>query len=211
MKRLVCAVLCSSLMMSGCVTDPYTGEKKISKGAIGATTGAILGAAVSSKHDRGKGALIGAAVAGGAGVYMDNQEKKLRDRLQNTGVSVTRDGEQIYLNMPGSLTFQTNSSDIQGSFYSVLNSVSQVLKEFNNSNVDVTGHTDSVGDDNYNQQLSERRAWSVANYLTAQGLDASRLHVVGYGERYPVTSNDTEQGKQMNRRVEVQIKPRNQQ
>ena len=139
---------------------------------------------------------------------MDNQEKKLRDKLQNTGVSVTRDGEQIYLNMPGSLTFQTNSADIQASFYSVLNSVTQVLKEFGDTNVEVTGHTDSVGSDLHNQQLSERRAQSVSNYLVAQGVNGARLHVVGYGERYPVASNDTEQGRQMNRRVEVQIKPR---
>ena len=208
MKKIFSGVLIVSLLSSGCVTDPYTGEQKISKAAIGATTGAILGAAVSSKNDRGKGALIGAAVAGGAGAYMDNQEKKLRDKLQNTGVSVTRDGEQIYLNMPGSLTFQTNSADIQASFYSVLNSVTQVLKEFGDTNVEVTGHTDSVGSDLHNQQLSERRAQSVSNYLVAQGVNGARLHVVGYGERYPVASNDTEQGRQMNRRVEVQIKPR---
>lgn len=208
MKKIFSSILVVSLLSSGCVTDPYTGEQKISKAGIGAATGAILGAAVSSKSDRGKGAVIGAAVAGGAGAYMDNQEKKLRDKLQNTGVSVTRDGEQIYLNMPGSLTFQTNSADIQASFYSVLNSVTQVLKEFGDTNVEVTGHTDSVGSDMHNQQLSERRAQSVSNYLVAQGVNGGRFHVVGYGERYPVASNDTEQGRQMNRRVEVQIKPR---
>ncbi len=203
-KKIV-VLVASALLISACTTDPYTGQRKPSKAAIGSIAGAVMGAAVSSKHDRGKGALIGAAVGGGTGLYFDNQEKKLRQKLANTGVSVTREGKSIYLNMPGNLTFNTNSADIQSSFYDVLNSVASVLKEFKKSQVQVTGHTDSVGSSESNQSLSERRAHSVANYLIAQSIAPQRFYVSGMGETQPIASNDTPQGREQNRRVEVQI------
>lgn len=199
--------LCSSLL-AGCTTDPYTGEQKASKAAIGAVTGAIVGAAVSSKSDRKKGALIGATLGGGAGYYMDVQEKKLRDRLQGTGVSVTRmeDGN-IVLNMPGQLTFATNRSEIQPSFYDVLNSVVLVFKEFPKTAVRVAGHTDSVGSESHNLTLSQKRAQSVVSYFTSQGLPPARFQVIGYGESAPIASNDTDAGRAQNRRVEIEIVP----
>jgi len=138
---------------------------------------------------------------------MDQQETKLRQKLQGTGVSVTRQGENIILNMPGNVTFQTNSSDISSSFYEVLNSVVLVLKEYNKTLIDVNGHTDSVGSDEYNQALSERRASSVGQYLVSNGIDQMRLSTQGFGESRPIASNDTPEGRQQNRRVEIQLAP----
>jgi len=194
--------------LSGCVTDPYTGQRKASKAAIGSIAGAILGAAVSSKEDRKKGALLGALAGGGAGLYMDNQERKLRNKLQGTGVSVTREGDAIRLNMPGNLTFATNSSDIQSNFYSVLNSVADVFQEFGDTSVKVTGHTDSRGSENYNLQLSQKRAESVANYLVSQSISGNRIRSEGWGESSPVATNETASGREQNRRVEIQIIPK---
>lgn len=206
MKKLFCsAVVMCSLVAAGCTVDPYTGEQKVSKAAIGAAAGAAVGVAASSKKDRAKGALIGAAVGGGAGYYFDAQEKKLRDRLQGTGVSVTRTETGIILNMPGNISFPSGQYAILPSFYDVLNSVSLVLKEYDKTAVKVAGHTDSTGGFELNQTLSENRARAVANYLASQGVSQARLHSYGYGPRYPIASNDTAQGKAANRRVEIEI------
>ena len=200
----------------GCESvDPYSGERKTSntaKGAgIGAVAGAVLGAAASSKKDRGRGALTGAvvggAIGGGAGKYMDNQEAKLRQRLQGTGVQVQRDGDNLNLIMPGNITFATSRAEIRSDFYDVLGSVALVLKEFNKTNVLVSGHTDSTGSDIVNQQLSEDRANSVRMYLINQKVASSRLQANGYGSRSPIASNNTEEGRQANRRVEIQLTP----
>ncbi|MGO9146536.1 MAG: OmpA family protein [Desulfomonilia bacterium] len=206
-------ILAAALFMEGCTTDPYTGEQKMSKTAwgsiIGAAGGAAVGAAVTRDHR--KGALIGAgvgALSGGAvGYYMDKQEAQLRQRLQGSGVSVTRQGENIMLNMPGNITFQTNSSDINANFYNVLNSVVLVVKEYNKTLIDVMGHTDSTGSDAINQPLSERRAASVGQYLISQGIDARRVATQGFGKSRPIASNDTPEGRAQNRRVELQLSP----
>lgn len=194
-----------SFALAGCTTDPYTGEQKISKAAIGATAGAVLGAAVSSKKDRGKGALIGAAVGGGTGYYFDNQEQKLREKLQGTGVSVTRTETGIILNMPGNISFPSGQYSILPSFYDVLNSVALVLKEFDKTAVKVSGHTDSTGGFEMNQTLSENRANSVTEYLASQGVARTRLQSYGYGPRHPIASNDSPDGRAANRRVELEI------
>ena len=204
-KWLCSAAVGASLMLAGCTTDPYTGEQKVSKAAMGATAGALLGAAVSSKDDRAKGAVIGAAVGGGAGYYFDRQEQILRQKLQGTGVSVTRTETGIILNMPGNISFPSGQYAILPSFYDVLNSVSLVLKEFDKTAVKVTGHTDSTGGFEMNQTLSENRAKSVADYLGSQGVARTRLHSYGYGPRYPIASNDSPDGRAANRRVELEI------
>ena len=191
----------------GCVNDPYTQERKPSKAAIGAIAGAVIGAAVSSKKDRGKGALIGAAALGGGGYYMDRQEQKLKSQLEGTGVSVTREGDQIRLNMPGNVTFETGRAEIQGSFYDVMASVNQVFKEFSKTKVKISGHTDSVGSDAFNQRLSEQRALSVSDYMTSNGIASSRIDAFGFGERSPIADNNTLQGRSANRRVEIAIIP----
>ena len=203
--------------MAACTTDPFTGEQKISNTAIGAGTGALLGTATgliigkttsaSTRKSMLIGAGIGALAGGGVGLYMDNQEAKLRERLRGTGVSVTRVGEDIILNMPSNVTFATDSADLKPQFFDTLNSVSLVLKEFNRTLVDVTGHTDSTGSAGHNQQLSERRAATVAEYLVSQGNNPQRFQVLGMGQNEPVASNATPDGRAQNRRVEIRIVP----
>lgn len=204
-------------MIAGCSTfDPYTGEEQMSKTTKGALIGAAAGAVVGlvsgdDAVERRQRALIGAgvgALAGGtAGYYMDRQEAKLRQELAGTGVSVTRMGDNITLNMPGNVTFATNSSDLSPAFFEVLNSVGKVLKEFDQTVVEVAGHTDSTGSESYNQSLSDRRAASVSQYLTARGISGQRLLTVGMGELRPVADNATPEGRQANRRVEITMVP----
>lgn len=213
-KNLIVTTVLASLLW-GCQTmDPYTREQKTSntvKGAgIGAVAGGIAGALIN-KDDRGKGAVIGAAlgagVGGGIGYYMDQQEAELRRILEGSGVSVTRIGETIVLNMPGNITFDTNSSDIKSSFYDVLDSVGLVLEKFNESDIRVSGHTDSRGSREYNQALSERRAYSVTNYIQRRGIDPRRMYSIGHGEDRPIADNGTSIGRSKNRRVEIEILP----
>lgn len=211
-----CAIAALMTLLSfvaACTTNPYTGERQISKTAAGAAIGAAGGAAIGALagRNRAKGALIGAgagALAGGAvGAYMDIQEAKLRERLRGTGVSVTRAGDDLILNMPGNVTFETNRADIRPAFYEILNSVTLVLKEYDKTIIEVMGHTDSRGSATYNQNLSERRASSVGRYLVAQGIDSRRLLTQGFGEQYPIAPNTTAQGRQENRRVELRLVP----
>lgn len=217
MFRKAAIAASAAVFLAACTTDPYTGEQKLSNTAIGAGTGALLGTAAglvigkttsaSTRKSMLIGAGIGALAGGGVGMYMDNQEAKLRARLEGTGVSVTRMGDTIILNMPSNITFDTDRSEIKPQFYDVLNSVAIVLNEFDRTLVDVTGHTDSDGSDGYNQDLSERRAGSVAEYLVAQGNNYRRFQVLGMGETQPIASNATPDGKARNRRVEIQIAP----
>ncbi|MAR90205.1 MAG: OmpA family protein [Pseudomonadota bacterium] len=205
-KAIVGVSLAMALGLAGCTIDPYTGEKKASNTAIGAAAGAVVGAAVSSKDDRAKGAAIGAALGGGAGYYFDYQEKLLRQKLEGTGVSVTRmENGGIRLNMPGNVSFPVDQYQLLPSFHDVLDSVALVLNQYSKTSVKVTGHTDSTGSFEHNQLLSERRAQSVKDYLINQGVAANRLHAQGYGPRYPIASNDTQQGRAANRRVEIEI------
>jgi len=216
MKKAMVTVIMASTVLAGCQTlDPYTRESQVGNTAtgagIGALAGAVLGAAVSSKKDRGRGALTGAlvggAVGGGVGYYMDQQEALLRQELEATGVRVERIGkDQIRLVMPGNITFATGSNRLEPRFNRTLDSVVRVLSEFDRSLIEVAGYTDSVGSFEYNQQLSERRADSVSNYLIGQGIPSVRLTTQGYGERYALASNDTEQGRSQNRRVELNIR-----
>ena len=197
--------------------NPYTGESQMSKATLGAALAGLAGAGIGAlsgddSKERRERALIGAgvgALGGGAvGAYMDNQERRLRQQLQGTGVSVTRRGNDLILNMPGNITFATNSASISGEFYPVLNSVTTVLREFPKTLVDVAGHTDSTGTRAYNMGLSQARAASVADYLRSQqGIDPRRFFVQGYGPDYPIADNATAGGKQQNRRVEITLQP----
>lgn len=213
MKKPIVVVLGAAFFVAACSTNPYTGEQQVSntgKGAgIGAVLGGLTGALVSKNSGRGAliGAGVGAIVGGGVGIYMDRQEEALRQRLQNSGVSVTRINDDIILNMPGNVTFGTDRDEIRPAFYEVLNSVALVLEEFNKTIVNVEGHTDSDGSEAYNLDLSNRRAEAVANYLSAQRVDPRRLRVTGYGESRPISSNQTAQGKADNRRVEIRLVP----
>ncbi|MDH3991176.1 MAG: OmpA family protein [Gammaproteobacteria bacterium] len=215
--KFILAMATTMVFVSGCQTlDPYTREEKTSSATKGALIGAGVGAVVGlisgdDAVERRQHALIGAgigALAGGSiGYYQDKQEAELRAELEGTGVSVTRIGDNITLNMPGNVTFATNSSDLSPAFFDVLNSVGKVLSEFDQTVVEVAGHTDSTGSDEYNQSLSERRAGSVAAYLQSQGVIPARLITVGMGETRPVSDNGTTGGRQLNRRVEITMVP----
>ncbi|MEA3410499.1 MAG: OmpA family protein [Pseudomonadota bacterium] len=203
-------VLLASL--AGCqTTNPYTGEKEInntSKGAgIGAAGGAIIGAIAGGGKGAAIGAGAGALAGGGVGYYMDKQADKLRRQLRGTGVSVTRSGDNIILNMPGNITFATDSADVSADFYPVLDSVGVVLNEYDKTDIQVLGFTDSTGSESHNQQLSERRAGSVAGYLKTREVSPQRLAARGMGESRPVATNDTPQGRAQNRRVEIHLTP----
>ncbi|MCL2918488.1 OmpA family protein [Shewanella litorisediminis] len=203
-------------MGTGCSTvNPYTNEQQTAKATTGAIIGAVAGAAVgvasSSKSDRGKGALIGAAsgaaVGGGIGYYMDVQETKLRQQLQASGVSVTRSGDNIILNMPNDVTFAVDKTDLSPRAMQVLDSVALVAKEYSKTRLNVLGYTDSSGADSYNLRLSQVRASEVGNYLLSKGVAAARVSTQGMGEASPIASNATAEGRAQNRRVEIILTP----
>jgi len=206
-KLIGTAVMTAAL--AACTTiNPYTGEQQTSRaatyGAIGGVVCGLIGAAESGTRAR-NAALGCGAIGAGVGAYMDAQEAELRQELQGSGVQVRRNGDQLELIMPGNITFNTNEYSIRPNFHSVLDSVSQVLAKYVDTRLRVTGHTDSTGSRDYNYNLSDRRANSVANYLAANGIDQGRLITQGVGPDQPIASNDTESGRAMNRRVELQI------
>jgi len=218
-KQITALTLVSLITISGCTTfDPYTGEEKTSNTAKGAGIGAGAAAVLSYMTNRKKSskerkkrmlrdAGIGALVGGGAGYYMDTQEAKLRKQLRGSGVSVQRDGNNINLIMPSNITFATNGRNLNSGFYNVLDSVALVLNEYDKTTVVVSGHTDSTGSDAYNQKLSTDRANSVADFLASKKVNSARFEVIGMGEKSPIGDNKTEQGRSLNRRVEIALYP----
>lgn len=218
--RTLAALGLSTMLVTtaACTTDPYTGQRTISRDAIGAGVGLLggylAGDVVGGRSDR-RAKIIGAGVgvlAGGAvGAYMDRQEADLRRQTVGTGVDVIRNGNDLILRMPSSITFPVGSYAIQPQFQSTLREVAQTLGGYNQTFVDVLGHTDATGSDSSNQTLSVNRAQAVANYLTSRGVVRARIGVKGYGESAPIASNDTEEGRAQNRRVEIKIVPVTQQ
>jgi outer membrane protein OmpA-like peptidoglycan-associated protein len=217
--RLIAVCACSAIL-AGCASqNPYdasqsSGAGGVSKtakyGGLGALAGAVAGAAIDH-NSRGKGALIGAAVVGAAaagyGYYADKQEQELRQSMQGTGVEVQREGDVIQLIMPGNITFATDSAEVASSFYAPLNSLASSFRQYDQNSIEVVGHTDSTGSREHNMGLSQRRAQSVASYLTAQGVSAGRVSTRGLGPDQPVASNATAEGRAQNRRVEVTLRP----
>ncbi len=208
------ALTLTGLTLAGCTTDPVTGERRVSRAAIGAGAGVVggylLGDLIGGKRDRTEkivGAGIGGLAGAGIGAYMDRQERELRARTAGTDVRVTRQGDDLVLNMPSNVTFATDSATIQPQFRPTLDQVAAVLRDYNQTYIDVYGHTDSDGSDAYNQTLSERRAASVADYLGANGVQRARLATRGFGELQPVATNATPEGKAQNRRVEIKLVP----
>ena len=200
------------LGLGACTTNPYTGEKEASKAGMGAGIGAVAGGLVGAIAGDNRNAIllgmgVGALAGGGAGYYMDKQEDKLRAQLQSTGVSVTRNADNIILNMPGNITFASNPSNISADFYQVLDSVALVINEFEKTYVDVYGYTDSTGSAAHNQTLSKARTSSVASYLISQKVTPQRVVTRGMGESQPIASNDTPEGRTLNRRVEIVLIP----
>jgi outer membrane protein OmpA-like peptidoglycan-associated protein len=218
MRKFIAVAITAALFLGACQTqDPYTGEQKTSHATRGAIFGALGGAAIgaltntSSGKQASRNALIGAGigalVGAGIGNYMDDQETRLRERLRNAGVSVRRNGENIILEMASDITFPVDGDQVNPGFYKTLAAVGEVLNEFEKTTIEVSGHTDSTGDDNYNRDLSQRRANSVAYVLQQNGVMSQRMYVQGFGESRPIASNAKAAGRARNRRVEIQIIP----
>ncbi len=205
----------SLVAIAACTTNPETGNQRVSRTAVGAIGGALagylLGDVVGGRHDRAEriiGAGIGAIAGGAVGNYMDRQEAELRRQTAGTGVDVIRSGDDLLLRMPSGITFDYDRFDIKPQFESTLNEVARTLKTYNQTYVDVLGHTDTTGSAEYNQGLSVRRAQSVANYLTGNGVSRARIATRGYGETAPLfLPDDTEVKRAANRRVEIKIVP----
>jgi outer membrane protein OmpA-like peptidoglycan-associated protein len=214
-SKVTNAILISGLLATtACITDPNTGNRRVSKavivGAGGAAAGLLLGDLLGGRNDRTEkivGAGIGAIAGAGIGAYMDAQEKKLRAQTAGTDVQVIRDGDNLVLNMPSGVTFATNQSAIQPQFRTTLDQVAQTLTSYEKTYIDVYGHTDSTGNDGINIPLSQNRARSVADYLTTRGVQSARMATQGFGASQPVADNTSEVGKQANRRVEIKIVP----
>jgi len=209
---LIAAV--AAMTLSGCVTNPETGNRTISKTAIGGVGGALggylLGDLLGGRNDRTEkivGAGIGAIAGAGVGAYMDSQEKKMRERTAGTGIDVVREGDELMLRMPSGISFATDQSSIQPQFRPTLDQVAQTLAEYPKTMIDVVGHTDATGSEAYNQGLSERRAASVADYLGSHGVASVRMATIGYGKTRPIATNETAEGRAENRRVEIKIVP----
>jgi outer membrane protein OmpA-like peptidoglycan-associated protein len=215
LKTVLVAICLAAFTLAGCESvDSFAHDPEKAKTRRGAGYGAAAGAVVgllTAGSNPFKSAMIGAAagalVGGSVGYYMDKQEAKLRQQMAGTGVEVVRTGDNITLDMPGNVTFAFDSSDLNAQFYPVLDKVAATLKEYDKTVVEVAGHTDSVGSDAYNQTLSEKRANSVAAYLSNQGMQRTRMVTIGAGEGHPVATNDTEDGRAQNRRVEITIVP----
>ena len=202
----------SMLSLSACVTDPNTGQRYASRTAIGAGAGAglgyLLGSIIGGDAARIIGAGIGGVAGGVVGRQMDQQIKELDEATAGTGIDVseTPQGDGILVSLPD-VTFAVDSTTISPNMRTALDSVAQSMVTYPNSLIDVMGHTDSTGSDQYNLDLSRRRAESVATYLTSRGVSRARVETIGYGEQYPVADNSTPEGRAQNRRVEIRITP----
>ena len=214
-SRLSGSIAAAALVVTaGCTTDPQTGERRMSKTAIGALAGAAVGtgagALVGGRKKRTEmivGAGIGALAGTAVGAYMDKQERELREKTAGTDVEVVRSGDDLLLNMPSGITFETNSYAIQPQFRQTLDNVASTLAQYNQTYIDVYGHTDSTGGDAVNIPLSQNRAKSVADYLSMRGVSSARIGTQGFGSSQPIASNETVEGRQKNRRVEIKIVP----
>lgn len=214
----IAIALTGALALSGCAT--YTGQTQSPDDPNRTRTGALVGAGIgvaagilsgSTATERRQRALVGAgvgALAGGAiGAYQDRQEAELRRQTAGTGIVIDREGDVIKLQLPDGVTFDFGRADLRPQFFPALNNVASTLREFNQTIVEVSGHTDNIGTDAVNQRLSEQRAQNVGNYLIGQGLQRERFEIVGFGKRFPVADNSTERGRALNRRVEIRIVP----
>ncbi|MDV2859905.1 OmpA family protein [Psychrobacter sp. CAM01] len=209
-NKLIIAAVASGLALSGCTTDPNTGQQRLNKTALGTLAGAAGGAVVSKAtggDKTGRDAAIGAALGAGVGYYMERQAKQLEQQMAGTGVTVEQNPNtgNIDLVMPGNITFAFDDATLSSSFKPTLDKLASTMNQYNKTTVNIAGHTDSRGSASYNMGLSRDRAYSVANYLTARGVASNRINVVAYGESRPVADNSTDYGRQQNRRVELTI------
>lgn len=218
MKRWIAISLTAVLVMAGCATEPGGQTSKAAKGAgIGALAGAAAGALAGQAIGRDTqgtltGAAIGAAVGAGAGAgighALDKQEQEYREALATSeAAAVRREGNLLAIVLKGDITFDTGSATVKPGLLSEIQRIAEVMKQYPQTNVIIEGHTDSIGSETANQTLSERRAETVANMLIEQGVNSARISTYGYGESQPLATNDTPDGRRLNRRVEIKIDP----
>lgn len=211
MKKILAVTALSAMVLTGCASTGTTaGDVAKNRAVIGAVAGALGGAAISKAtggEKTGRDAAIGAAIGGAIGAYMERQNKQLEQQMAGTGVEVKQDPQtgNIDLVMPGNITFAFNDATLNPAFTGTLDKVAQTLVQFDQTSINLSGYTDSVGSDSYNLNLSKQRAASVANYLVSKGVPANRINVAGFGKANPVASNDTDAGRAQNRRVELTI------
>jgi len=209
MKKIL---IISSVLLTACATDPYTGQSTMSNTGKGAGIGALVGAGAGTLFggndlkNAGLGALAGGVVGAAVGAYMDNQQQEMQQSLQGTGIEVQRTSENtLNLTMPSSITFGFDSATLTPQAQTALDSVANVLNQYPDSKITITGHTDDTGSDSYNQKLSEERAASVSTYLSQHNVNYSRLTTQGMGETMPKFPNTSEANRAQNRRVELAI------
>lgn len=218
MTKTGIAAALAATMLGGCAT--YTGQtndpndpNRTGRGAligagIGAVAGLLSGGDATERRQRAMvGAGIGGIAGAGVGAYQDRQEAELRRQTAGTGVDVERDGDVIKLNLPDGVTFDFNKTNVKSQFYPALNSIASTINQYDQTIVEINGHTDNIGSLSANQKVSDERARSVGSYLSAQGVQSVRMEMHGYNYQYPVASNDTEQGRALNRRVEIRLIP----
>lgn len=203
-KTVLAVALASSLV--GC--SSMSQDQKTALGAgVGAVLGGVIGHQVNDKNGRYVGAVLGALAGGAIGRYMDNQQQDLEKVLASSGINVTRvDEATIKLNLPNAITFATNKSDLNPNVANSLNAIANVVNQYKETAVHVLGHADSSGAEQYNLELSQRRAAAVGNYLASQGVVSGRIVARGYGESHPIADNSTAAGKAQNRRAEIYIR-----
>lgn len=208
-NQLMILAVASGLALSGCTTDPNTGQQRLNKTAIGTLAGAAGGAAISKAtggSQTGRDAAIGGALGAGVGYYMERQAKQLEQQMAGTGVIVTPNANgNIDLVMPGNITFSFDDAALSSNFMPTLDKLASTMNQYNQNSITIAGHTDSKGAASYNMDLSRKRAYAVANYLTARGVASNRIQVVAYGQSRPIADNNTDYGRQQNRRVELTI------
>jgi outer membrane protein OmpA-like peptidoglycan-associated protein len=210
MTRRISVVIIATLFAFACASTPDDPNAKAKRGAgIGAAAGAVVGAVVGNQTGNNRtgavvGAAAGAAIGGAIGHKMDQQQKELQ---QIPGVEVTRPSEgEIAVQLTNDILFDFNSAALRPESRATLRDLASNFQRYPDETISVEGHTDNVGDDAYNQRLSEQRAYSVKDYLVGEGVPSSRVSSIGYGESRPKQTNTTPEGRQLNRRVEIHIK-----
>jgi outer membrane protein OmpA-like peptidoglycan-associated protein len=201
-------------LVAGCAARPDLGRSRMGAPGIGAIGGGVggylVGDLVDGRHARGTrvaGAGIVPLAGAQIGAYMDRQERELRERTDGTDVRVTRQGDDLLLDLPSGVAFAYRSAIVQPGFRHTLDQVAGIVARDRQTYVDVYGHTDAVGGDAYNQALSEQRAGAVAALLEADGVQPARVATRGFGRTRPVASNEAEDGRAANRRVEIRLVP----
>jgi len=214
MKKFLWIGIIGMLILSGCAAPQTNRDKGAAYGAAGgAIAGAVLGQAIGRDTEgtllgAAAGAAVGAAAGAGVGHMMDKQEAEMRDALAaSEAAAVRREGDLLAITLKGDVSFDLDSDVVRPGLYNELDRIAQIMIKYPQTSILVEGHTDSTGSEAYNQQLSERRANSVKNLLVQRGVQAYRIHILGYGESRPIANNETPEGRQMNRRVEIRINP----